>query len=142
MLYHKKPEHFPTDMEVSEAIIECDDEMLLVQRSDHCSEGGTWCGPGGKLDPGETHIQALIREIDEEIWVDISNEEHIEPFTKYFYFKEKYVAIRFYKIKLSQKPDIRLNNEHQDYIWIEPKEALNMNLNEDFDIILKEIYHL
>lgn len=142
MLYHQKPPHFPTDIEVSEAIIECDGKILLVQRSDHCTEWWTWCGPGGKLEKWESHAEALVREIKEEIGVDISREEHEELFTKYFYFKQKYIAIRFYRVEISIKPNITLNDEHQDSIWISPEKALKMNLNEDFDIILKEIYNL
>ena len=142
MLYKQKPLNFPTDMKVSEAIIEHDWEILLVQRADHCSEWWTWCGPWGKLEHWEDYKHALVREVREETGVDISWEKYEELFTKYFYFKEKYISIRFYKITLSQKPSISLNDEHQDSIWITPQEALRMNLNEDFDIILKEIYQL
>ena len=46
--------------------------ILLVQRAfkDH-SYPGTWCLPGGKVDPGETPKQAAVREIEEELGVTL-----------------------------------------------------------------------
>lgn len=142
MLYHQKPEKFPLDMQVSEGILECGGEILIVQRADHCSSPGTWSGPGGKLDPGEDFDTALMRELKEEIGIDVSPYKKEVLFHKYFYFLGKNIEIKFYKVLLNQKPNITLNNEHQDYLWIDPQEALSMNLTEDFDTILKEIYWL
>ena len=142
MLYHNKPHNYTSDMEVSEGIIECGGKVLLVQRSEHCSAWGTWCGPGGKLDPWETCEEALMREIHEETGIDISEFTSEKLFTKYFYFLGKNIKIHFYKIFFESEPEVILNSEHQDSIWVYPQEALEMNLNEDFDEILKEIYSL
>lgn len=142
MLFHQKPNNFPLDMQVSEGILECNGEILIVQRSEHCSSPGTWSGPGGKLDPGEDFDTALVRELNEEIWVDISDYPKDVLFHKYFYFLEKNIEICFYKVLCTEKPTIILNDEHQNYIWVTLKKALTMNLTEDFDSILKEIYWL
>ena len=83
-----------------------------------------------------------MREIFEETGIDISGLEAKKLFTKYFYFLRKNIEIHFYKIICVSKPGVVLNSEHQNYIWVSPQEALKMNLNEDFDEILKEIYSL
>ena len=142
LLYHEKPSDFPLDMRVSEGIIEHDWKILLVQRSQHCSSPNTWSGPGWKLDPGEDNEMALIRELIEEIWIDVSTYPKKILFQKYFYFLEKNIEIHFYKIHCAHKPKIILNNEHQAYAWVRPIEALEMHLTEDFDAILQEIYSL
>jgi 8-oxo-dGTP diphosphatase len=41
------------------------DRILLVRFS-----FGVWAGPGGGLDPGETHVAALRRELAEELGLD------------------------------------------------------------------------
>lgn len=58
------------------AIIKRDDEILAMQRG-YGNYEGWWEFPGGKIEPGETAEQALIREIREELRADIAIEKHI-----------------------------------------------------------------
>lgn len=51
---------------VVHAIVERDDALLLVQRAQHLSQGGTWGLPGGFLDRGETLADGVLRELYEE----------------------------------------------------------------------------
>lgn len=51
---------------VSAAIV-ADNHLLLAQRSLGTSYARKWCTPGGKVDPNETHRDALIRELHEEL---------------------------------------------------------------------------
>lgn len=53
------------------AIIVKDSEILATQRGYGEFEGG-WEFPGGKVEPGETPEQAIIREIHEELSAHIS----------------------------------------------------------------------
>lgn len=55
-------------MVVSAAIVK-DGRILLAQRSGTTSHAFKWCTPGGKVDPGESHFDALARELREEIGV-------------------------------------------------------------------------
>lgn len=41
--------------------------MLVGRRPAQKRHGGMWEFPGGKVDPGETHRQAMARELDEEL---------------------------------------------------------------------------
>ena len=53
------------------ALIDVDGRVLLAQRPAGKSLAGLWEFPGGKVDPGETPEIALIRELQEELGIDI-----------------------------------------------------------------------
>lgn len=58
-------------IQVSAAIIKKNDKILATQRGYGELKGG-WEFPGGKIEKGETEEQALIREIKEELDVNIN----------------------------------------------------------------------
>jgi 8-oxo-dGTP diphosphatase len=53
------------------AVLPRDGCLLVIQRAAGILAGGTWCFPGGAIEPGETAEAALIREIDEELGVAV-----------------------------------------------------------------------
>ena len=61
---------------VAAAIIQKDGKILSCQRGYGEFEDG-WEFPGGKLEPGETGEQAIVREIEEELEVTIGNLEYL-----------------------------------------------------------------
>ena len=52
------------------ALIDPEGRVLLAQRPQGKSLAGLWEFPGGKVEPGETPEQALIRELQEELGID------------------------------------------------------------------------
>ncbi|HEX5740089.1 MAG TPA: (deoxy)nucleoside triphosphate pyrophosphohydrolase [Pilimelia sp.] len=61
---------------VGAAIVE-DGRVLACERATPADVAGMWEFPGGKVDPGESEIAALIRECDEELAVDIEVFERV-----------------------------------------------------------------
>lgn len=51
--------------------------VLLTQRPQHADHGGQWEFPGGKLEPGEEAVDALIREVREEVGLEVLNAEFL-----------------------------------------------------------------
>jgi len=60
---------------VAAALIDADGRVLLAQRPEGKHLAGYWEFPGGKVEPGETPLQALQREVIEEIGVRIGAAE-------------------------------------------------------------------
>ena len=65
---------------VAVALVDADGRVLLAQRPAGKSLAGLWEFPGGKLDQGETPEAALIRELKEELGIDVSA-SCLAPFT-------------------------------------------------------------
>lgn len=61
-------------------MVDVDGRVLLAQRPEGKSMAGLWEFPGGKVEDGETPERALIRELQEELGIDIT-EACLAPFT-------------------------------------------------------------
>jgi 8-oxo-dGTP diphosphatase len=70
-----KAEELPVVHVVAAALVDADGRVLLAQRPDGKHLAGYWEFPGGKVEPGETPLQALQREIHEEIGVRVASAE-------------------------------------------------------------------
>ena len=62
------------------ALVDADGRVLLAQRPAGKAMAGLWEFPGGKVDPGETPETALIRELTEELGIDVTA-SCLAPFT-------------------------------------------------------------
>jgi 8-oxo-dGTP diphosphatase len=50
-------------------------QILIAKRPDHLDQGGLWEFPGGKVDKGESPWQALVRELREELDINVTTAE-------------------------------------------------------------------
>lgn len=84
------------------AIIEQDDRFLLTRRQKGAHLEGLWEFPGGKIDVGETHTEALARELREELDVDVDVAD-LRFHTTHDY-DDRSVALYFYRCRLRGTP--------------------------------------
>jgi 8-oxo-dGTP diphosphatase len=56
---------------VAAALIDQDGKILLQKRPSGKAMAGLWEFPGGKLEEGETPREALVRELHEELGIDV-----------------------------------------------------------------------
>ncbi len=61
----------PTVLVAAAALVDADGRVLLAQRPQGKHMAGLWEFPGGKVAPGETPEAALIRELREELGIDV-----------------------------------------------------------------------
>ncbi|MGY9018120.1 MAG: (deoxy)nucleoside triphosphate pyrophosphohydrolase [Alphaproteobacteria bacterium] len=70
----------PIILVVAVALVDIDGRVLIAQRPKGKSMAGLWEFPGGKVEEGEQLEAALIRELEEELGIDVS-ENCLAPFT-------------------------------------------------------------
>ena len=70
----------PVVLVAAVALIDADGRVLLARRPEGKPMAGLWEFPGGKVDPGETPEAALVRELAEELAIDIT-ESCLAPLT-------------------------------------------------------------
>lgn len=89
---------------------------------------GHWGFPKGHVEKGETDEQALLREIKEE--TGLSKVKIIPGFkekTGYFFTQNRdliHKQVIFFLVKSDSKKVV-LSDEHEDFLWLEYKDALN-----------------
>ena len=62
----------PREMDVVAAVLKDKEKFLIAKRGDNQSFPSKWEFPGGKVEKGESFENALIREIKEELNVNIN----------------------------------------------------------------------
>ncbi len=104
-------------IQVAAAIMIHDSRIFATQRG--CGEfKDGWEFPGGKLEPGETPQQALVREIKEELDTDIQVGRLLET-VEYDYPKFHLIMYCFLCTIKSGKPVLR---EHEAARWLTKEE--------------------
>ena len=85
-------------IQVSAALIFHQGKLLITQRHAKSHLGGLWEFPGGKREPGETFEQCLVREIREELGVEISVGKMFAEISHDY--PEKSVCLKFFLCEL------------------------------------------
>jgi 8-oxo-dGTP diphosphatase len=105
------------------ALIDPDGRVLLAQRPAGKSLAGLWEFPGGKMEPGERPEDTLIRELREELRIEVK-EPCLAPFTfashsyaDFHLLMPLYVCRRW---EGTPQP-----HEHPAIKWVRPKEMAN-----------------
>ena len=95
-------------------------KLLICQRPNFKDHPLKWEFPGGKIKNDETNEEALIREINEELSINIINCEELISYNFNYKDINKKVFIYFYLVNnFSGKV---LNNFHKELKWIEIKD--------------------
>ncbi len=68
-----KPKNLRLILVAACALVDSDGRVLLAQRPEGKTLAGLWEFPGGKLEPGERPEEALIRELAEELGIDVKS---------------------------------------------------------------------
>ena len=122
--------------------------LLVKQPQDRGVYPGQWAIPGGGIDANETMYQALRRECQEEVGLEIDN---ISPLRFDDATRNKFSPdgpeTEVYMIMLVFTCDtstdvVSINNEAETYVWVELNNALTYDLNpptkKTFELLVKQ----
>ena len=111
---------------VSIALINDINEILLSKRPKNKHLSGYWEFPGGKVETNEAPEKALIREIKEELNIDINN-KCIAPlsFSEFDYKEFQLLLLLYICRKWEGEPMSMENNELQ---WVKPNLLRNYKM--------------
>jgi 8-oxo-dGTP diphosphatase len=99
------------------AVIERDNHFLLTRRQAGVHLEGMWEFPGGKIDEGEAHADALRREIREELDCDVDVGEL--AFSTSHDYGDRTIELYFYTSRLIGEPRPLLGQEMR---WVAREE--------------------
>jgi 8-oxo-dGTP diphosphatase len=85
-------------IEVSAGLVFHGGRLLIAQRKPDAHLGGFWEFPGGKREPGETFEACLVRELREELAIEVSVDELVEEISHDY--PDKQVLLRFFRCRL------------------------------------------
>lgn len=111
-------------IDVVAAIIERDGKILLAQRPEQGDQAGLWEFAGGKVEPGETQQQALVRELREELGIEATPGGYVAS-------HQREVSGRIINLHAWHVPAFTgtlTRHHHTALVWCSPDDALNWPL--------------
>ena len=121
--------------EVVAALIWKGDKFMICQRQAHKARGLLWEFVGGKVEPGETKKQALVRECREELNILLSvGDVFMDVIHEY---PDLMVHLTLFNATIAEGEPQKL--EHNDIQWITPSEITKYEFCLADEEILKEI---
>ena len=108
-------------MIVVAAVVEQNDAFLITRRQQGVHLAGLWEFPGGKIDPAESHADALRREMREELDTDVEIGELVFDVTHAY--PDRTVTLYFYRCALKGEPRPLLGQEMR---WVPRAELASL----------------
>jgi len=102
------------------ALIDADGRVLIAQRPPGKAMAGLWEFPGGKIEADERPEQTLIRELNEELGIEV-REDCLAPFTFASHvYTEFHLLMPLYLCRRWE--GIASAREHSAIKWVKPRE--------------------
>ncbi len=98
---------------VTAAVVERDGRFLVTRRQSGVHLEGYWEFPGGKCEPGESHAEALRREMREELDVDVRVGDELLSVSHTY--PDRVVELHFFRCDLEGAP---APQQGQEMRWV------------------------
>ena len=112
----------PRRIVVTAAVIEQDGRFLVTRRPRGVHLEGLWEFPGGKCEPGETHVASLEREIAEELSTGAAIGREVFSITHAY--PDRVVELHFFECRLTGKPVAALGQEMR---WVSREQLRSLS---------------
>jgi 8-oxo-dGTP diphosphatase len=114
--------------------------FLFIKRSSGYTQSNldeVWDIPGGRLNERESLIDALKREITEEIGYTLTNIPKLLAAQDIFVEKKNLHVVRLTYLVNENVKDIKLSKEHSNYSWISLDDLYTLNLDPYIKAVLE-----
>ncbi len=121
-------------------LISDDAGRVLLMRTNKWSN--LWGIPGGKIEWGETSLDALRREVMEETGLSIADIEFVcvqDAVHPPEFYKDAHFLLLNYTCRAPGIQTVRLNSEAQEFRWLTLEEAFQLPLNTPTRILLEQV---
>lgn len=131
------------EIDISLGIIERDGKILLLQRKhERPLWDRKWEFPGGKIDAGETALQALHREVSEETGLHVSNVSFLGIHQHDWQFEDETVRVhlRIFSCNGGEGDVVIEKRSAYAYAWVSPEDVLIYDCHEPNHNAFQNLY--
>ena len=117
-----------TRPEVCVGAVVVDDDRLLMIRRGHGPGAGEWSVPGGRVEHGETLVEAVVREVREETGLDVAVDQFL-GFVERITDEAHFVILDFAATAFD--PDaLEAGDDAAEAAWIDVNDVIDLPLVE------------
>ncbi len=121
---------------VTAAIMEENGRIFIAKRGPGKHLAGKWEFPGGKIEPGETPEQSLVRELAEELGIRVL----VGEFLCSVRYRNDTVNLELLAFRVTGRSGKPVLREHQESRWVAPSELLSFDLAESDRKIVERLF--
>ena len=112
------------------AVVKHENKILIAQRA----KDFFWEFPGGKIDAGETPAECVVREMKEELDIDIRIEKDLGVLEGTY----RGIEMQVYAFLVAWTGGTIIQRVHKDVKWVEPRDLRRYPLVEEDKVILEK----
>ena len=125
----------PFSLSLKAILLDDEKRCLLLRRSPASKNNpGKWEFPGGKMDPGESFDEALIREVREETGLEVRLTKPVD--TAMSVLPDRCVVYLF-MLAEAEPGAVLLSHEHDQYTWADVRELQAIELPPQFQEVAR-----
>ncbi len=122
-------------IDVAAGLVFRDGKLLIALRHDDAHLGGLWEFPGGKREPEESFEECLIRELREELGIEVEIKDLIETDTHSY--PERRVRLKFFRCAWKANEPLALGCA--DFKWVSAEELKSFDFPAADAVLLERL---
>jgi len=113
-------------------LVNRDRNLFVQQRRSGTPCAGQWEFPGGKIEPGEDACSALVRELDEELGIQVQHARKLTTITHDY----EHAGVELEVFAIDSYRGIAAGMEGQTFDWLDSETVRQLNVLEAVHVIL------
>ena len=115
-----------------------ENKVLIAQRGLHKDHGGMWEFAGGRVEDGETFEDAIIREMKEELEIDVTPIKRLGSHQ----YEYPHLSINLMAVECEYTGGELVQTEHEAIAWVTPEEMKNYIFTPADEFIVEKLQEI